>query len=73
MVTEQLEKLKTEREERARVGATTPPSPAVETDLADTRHILQPVDRGENPDSPSDSRYVIYFRGVVPGGGMATK
>ena len=56
MVTEQLEKLKTEREERARVGATTPPSPAVETDLADTRHILQPVDRGENPDSPSDSR-----------------
>ena len=56
MVIEQLEKLKTEREERARVGATTPPSPAVETEPADTRHILQPVDRGENPDSPSDSR-----------------
>jgi len=55
MVIEQLEKLKTEREERARVGATTPPSPAVETEPADTRNILQPVDRGENPDSPSDS------------------
>ena len=28
MVSEQLEKLKAEREERARVGATTPPMPA---------------------------------------------
>jgi len=52
MVSEQLEKLKAEREERARVGATTPPMPASPSEPADTRNILQPVDRGENPDSP---------------------
>lgn len=55
MVDEQLEKLKAEREERARAGAPTPPSPAPPTDPADTRHVLQPVDRGENPDSPDES------------------
>ncbi len=55
MVEEQLEKIKAEREERARAGAPTPPSPAPPTDPADTRHVLQPVERGENPDSPEET------------------
>ena len=53
MVAEQLEKLKTEKEERARAGAATPPSPAPSNDSADNRHILQPVDNPESPDSGS--------------------
>ena len=55
MVNEQLEKLRMEREERARAGAPTPPSPTPPTEPADTRHILQPVERGtDNPDSPQE-------------------
>eukprot|EP00096_Caligus_rogercresseyi_P012768 TRINITY_DN545_c0_g1_i11.p1 TRINITY_DN545_c0_g1~~TRINITY_DN545_c0_g1_i11.p1 ORF type:complete len:707 (+),score=247.06 TRINITY_DN545_c0_g1_i11:110-2230(+) len=54
MIKDQVEKLRAEKEERARAGAPTPPSPAPPTDPADNRHVLQPVERGENPDSPSD-------------------
>ncbi|XP_071745325.1 uncharacterized protein [Lepeophtheirus salmonis] len=54
MIKDQIEKLRTEKEERARAGAPTPPSPAPPTDPADNRHVLQPVERGDNPDSPSD-------------------
>ena len=39
MVAEQLEKLKQEKEDRARDGATTPPSPAQPTDPVDTRQV----------------------------------
>jgi len=55
MVKEQLEKLKAEKEERARDGACTPPSPAPPTEPTDTRIVLQPVERGDNPDSPDGS------------------
>ena len=58
MVAEQLEKLKTEKEERARAGAATPPSPAPSNDSADNRHILQPVDNPESPDSGSQVEFV---------------
>ena len=51
----QIEKLKIEREERARAGAPTPPFPLVPPEPVDTRHILQPVERGENPDSPENN------------------
>ncbi|CAB4066810.1 SMARCE1 [Lepeophtheirus salmonis] len=54
MIKDQIEKLRTEKEERARAGAPTPPSPAPPTDPADNRHVLQPFERGDNPDSPSD-------------------
>jgi hypothetical protein len=47
--------LRIEREERARAGAPTPPSPIAPPEPVDTRHILQPVDRGENPDSPDNN------------------
>ena len=57
MVAEQLEKLKTEKEERARAGAATPPSPAPSNDSADNRHILQPVDNPESPDSGSQVEF----------------
>ena len=58
MVAEQLEKLKTEKEERARAGAATPPSPAPSNDSADNRHILQPVDNPESPDSGSQVEFM---------------
>jgi len=54
MVADQLEKLKQEKEDRARDGATTPPSPAQLTDPVDTRQVLQPVESKDcGPDGPS--------------------
>ena len=49
-----MDKLRIEREERARAGAPTPPMPIAPPEPVDTRHILQPVERGENPDSPDN-------------------
>ena len=51
----QVDKLRIEREERARAGAPTPPSPLCPPEPVDTRHILQPVERGKNPDSPENN------------------
>lgn len=54
MVEEQLEKLRQEKESRARDGAPTPPSPAQLSDPVDTRQVLQPVESNEgDPDGPS--------------------
>merc|ERR1719244_2444058 len=53
MIAEQVEKLRIEREERARAGAPTPPSPAPPQDPADTRQVLQPVEKMDGPDGPS--------------------
>ena len=50
----QVDKLRIEREERARAGAPTPPMPIAPPEPVDTRHVLQPVERGENPDSPDN-------------------
>lgn len=69
MVAEQLEKITTEREERARAGAPTPPSPAPPTDPADTRHVLQPVERGDNPDSPDEAGSSTSADGKESGSG----
>jgi len=54
MVAEQLEKLKQEKIDRERNGASTPPSPAQPGDPVDTRQVLQPVESKDcGPDGPS--------------------
>ncbi len=50
MVSDQLDRLRQEKEERQRAGAPTPPSPAPPTEPVDTRHVLQPVVDGSKPD-----------------------
>ncbi len=50
MVTEQLERLRQEKEDRMRAGAPTPPSPAAPSEPVDTRPALQPVADGSKPD-----------------------
>ncbi|XP_023324380.1 SWI/SNF-related matrix-associated actin-dependent regulator of chromatin subfamily E member 1 isoform X2 [Eurytemora carolleeae] len=54
MVEEQLVKLRQEKADRARDGASTPPSPAQPPDPVDTRQVLQPVESKDcGPDGPS--------------------
>ncbi len=51
-----VDRLRQEREERQRAGAPTPPSPAPPSDPADNRHVLQPVERGDdNPGTANTS------------------
>ena len=51
MVDEQVEKLKQEREDRARAGAPTPPSPAPPSEMTDNRVVLQPVEQKEDEEN----------------------
>ena len=63
--------MKQEREDRARAGAPTPPSPAPPSEMGDNRVVLQPVEQKEDdenadqsPDGQKESAFIqCRFRG----------
>ena len=48
----QLDKLRVEREERARAGAPTPPTDPIPVEHFENRNVLKPVERPEDSDEP---------------------
>ena len=51
----QVDKLRIERAERARAGASTPPSPLAPSEPFENRNVLKPVERTDDPESPENN------------------
>ena len=51
----QVDKLRVEREERARAGASTPPPPSPPVEPFENRNVLKPVERTDDPESPENN------------------